>query len=212
MSELPINLPPRILGGNKQAVTADWANSIREAIGRLESRTTRRFRNTVGGSSETPPFELTARNDAGTIKWQVSSERSSVTNGTNGDAYDLGPSGADWIATSPKKFDTEHSLASPATKYIVLKAAVDASMEASDWTLADVDAADAEEVGLDGGTPEAQDEIRLLIGKITVDTGTDPDTVTVTQAVFSQQRTTIGFLNGLEVLVFEPCGINLDDL
>jgi hypothetical protein len=166
----------------------------------------------AAGAQPIIPFRLTARNDDGTIKWMVSSERSSITNGTNGIAYDFGDTGTAWTSTSPKKFDVEHSLASPASKYIVLLAEVDSSLVASNWTLADVDIADAEEVGLDGGSPEAQDEIRLLIGKLTVETAPDPDTVTVSQAVFSQQRTTLGFLNGLEVLVFEPCGINLDDL
>ena len=33
MSKLPINLPARVSSG--QAISADWANSIREAIARL---------------------------------------------------------------------------------------------------------------------------------------------------------------------------------
>ena len=37
-SQLPINLPPRLVGGNKQVITAAWGNAIREAIARLADR------------------------------------------------------------------------------------------------------------------------------------------------------------------------------
>lgn len=205
--QTPIPLPtitddPRWIGR--------FSREVRKSIAALRDRRIILNGKSQASASVKIPFKLTARNDSGTIKYKVSSEFSSITNGTNGDAYSLGSSGTDWTASSPKKFDVEHSLASPATKYIVLKANVSGD-EAVDFTLAEVDAADAVEVGLTG-TPSSQNEIRLLIGKLTVETTPDPDTVAVTQSVFSQQRTTTGFLNGLQVLVYEPCGINITDL
>ena len=38
MKDLPVNLPRRAIGGNRQAVTASWANSVRESVSRLANR------------------------------------------------------------------------------------------------------------------------------------------------------------------------------
>jgi hypothetical protein len=147
------------------------------------------------------PFKLSARNDAGTLKWSVSSAYASITDGTNGDTIDLSSAG----------FDTETGHTISATKYIVLEGSVDSSLAITAWTLTAVDLANADEVGL-AGSPSAQNKIRLLIGKVVVDTAPDPDTVAVTQAVFTPQRVTLAFLNGLEVKVFEAAPIHPDDL
>ena len=154
------------------------------------------------------PFKLSARNDGGTLKWQVSSDYSSITDGTNGAAIDLGPSGADW-GTGAVKFDVETTIS--ATKYIVLEADADVDLTLTDWTLSAVALADADEVGLTG-TPPAQNKIRLLIGKVTVDTTPDPDTVEVSQAVFTPQQIGFSILNGLAVKTFRAAPIHADNL
>ena len=164
---------------------------------------------TQQSTSATIPFKLTTSISEGTMYWSVAQTNSSVMDGTNGDAIDLGPSGADW-ASGAIKFNVETSIST--TKYIVLKAAVDTDLVITDWTLAAVDAADAVEVGDDGGTSPVQEEIRLLIGKVTIDTSPDPDTITASQAVFSAQRITHGLLNGMAVKVFESAPIQIDNL
>lgn len=158
---------------------------------------------------EIVPFKLSISNNNGTLEWRVSSNRSSITDGTNGDAVDLSPTGADW-ATGAVKFDVDTAIT--ATKYIVLKASVDPDLEVTDWTLAAVNAADAVEVGTDAGPPITQDEIRLLIGKVTIDTAPDPDVVSVSQAVFSPQMITYGLTNGLPSKVFASAPIQIDNL
>jgi hypothetical protein len=132
-----------------------------------------------------------------------------VQDGTNGDAIDLGPSGADW-KSGAIKFGVDTSIS--ATKYIVMECTVDPDdLTLTDWTLAAVDPADADEVMTDGD-PLAQTKARLLIGKVTKDTAPDPDTYAASQAVFTPQRIILGFLNGLAVKVFDAAPIHPDNL
>ena len=49
----PINIPRRVNGRNQFAITAEWANSVVEAIQRLANR--KQIRPIPGGSSGTPP-------------------------------------------------------------------------------------------------------------------------------------------------------------
>lgn len=161
-------------------------------------------------SAEKVPFKLTAWKQDETFYWKVSQYRSSIQDGTNGNAIDLSPSGAAWTGTDPIKFDINTEIAS--TKYIVLKASVDEFLVITDWTLAAVDAADAVEVGDDGGTPPKQDEIRLLIGKVIIDTVPEPDTISATQAVFSPQIIVDDMTNGMLCRVFANHGIQIDNL
>lgn len=58
---LPINLPSRVRGDGKQAITAEWANSIREAIARLANRLESRRPNTTGWNLH--PWKVTANGD-----------------------------------------------------------------------------------------------------------------------------------------------------
>lgn len=157
-----------------------------------------------GGGSFEHAFKLSVALDGTDWKWQVAQTNSSVQDGTNGDAIDLGPSGADW-KSGAIKFGVATTIT--ATKYIVLECTVDSDdLTLTDWTLAAVDEADADEVAT-GGSPVAQTKARLLIGKITKDTAPDPDTYTASQAVFSAQRIAHGYMNGLLVRVFDSAPI-----
>lgn len=170
--------------------------------------TTRRA--TLGGvEEESVPFKLTVTKDEDDWKWKVSQNKSSIQDGTNGDAIDLGPSGTAW-ATGAIMFDTTTTLT--ATKFILLEADVDADLVITDWTLVAANAADAKELRFTTSGTIYQDKIRLLIGKITVDTAPDPDTYVASQAVFSPQMITHGLNNGLAVKCFLASPIQVDNL
>jgi|APGre2960657404_1045060.scaffolds.fasta_scaffold08747_3 hypothetical protein len=64
MSKLPINLPARVSSG--QPVSADWANSIREAIARLANRKTPKKKGGGGGASEIQPWDIYEMTGTGT--------------------------------------------------------------------------------------------------------------------------------------------------
>lgn len=152
------------------------------------------------------PFLLSVNNSGAPPTWSVSSLYSSVTDGVNGDAIDLAvPAGTDW-SVGAIKFDVDTVIA--ATKYIVLEADVDSELVVTDWTLAAVDLADAMEVRTNGGTPDIQDKVRLLIGKVTVDAGA----ATVGQAVFTAQELTYKFINGMMVRGFVAAPVHPDYL
>lgn len=161
----------------------------------------------TGGSSEfSHPFKLSTLVDGSTLQWKVSSTGSTVMDGINGDMIDLGSAGAEW-ASGAIKFGVATTIT--ASKLIVLQADVaEDTLEITDWTLAAVD--DAEEVGIDEGPPPFQNKIRLLIGKVTVDTSPDPDTATATQACYSAQRIVHATLNGVVVKVFEDAPVKLE--
>lgn len=57
MSNLPINLPMRVVSG--QPVSATWANSIREAIARLATRKDVKKRGGVSGAGGLDPWQPT---------------------------------------------------------------------------------------------------------------------------------------------------------
>lgn len=146
----------------------------------------------TGGDTQIIPFKLTAKDVSGALKWRVSSTGSSITDGTNGSAISL-----------PSGFDTDTTIS--ATKYIILEASVDSSLVLTSWALSAVDAADTTEVGTDTGPPVTQNKARLLIGKVTVDSGV----ATASQAIFTAQRITHGFLNGVGLVwVFEAAPVH----
>lgn len=187
-----------------------WAKGVNRALQELRDRKVSFYAPKSAGGGEKPPFKLSVTTIDEIFYWKVSQYRSSIQDGTNGDAIDLSPSGTAWTGASPIKFDTNTEIAS--TKYIVLKASVDEFLVIKDWTLAAVDAADAVEVGDDGGTPPKQDEIRLLIGKVIIDTVPEPDTISATQAVFSPQIIVDDMTNGMLCRVFANHGIQIDNL
>ena len=157
-------------------------------------------------SATITPFKLTTGVDNTDLTWKVSSSLSSVTDKLNGDALDLSSEGADW-ATGAIKFDVDTVLT--VTSWILLKATISATLETSDWTLEAVTAeADALEIHDDGGSPPVQDEVKLLIGKVVIDTGV----ATAYQAVFAPQLLGYDALNGLFVRRFENAKINSSDL
>jgi len=123
------------------------------------------------------------------IKWKVSDNRSTITDGTNGNAIDLTLAG----------FDTPETITE--TKYIVLEADV-LELAATDWIFSAVDLADIEEVGMSGVVSEImeQNKLRLLIGKITFTDGV----ASVEQIETRPQILDGGFLNGTLVKILNP--------
>ena len=123
------------------------------------------------------------------IKWKVSASRSTITDGTNGDAIDLTLAG----------FDTPETIT--ATKYIVLEADV-LELAATDWTFSAVDVGDIEEVGMSDVADEIpeQNKLRLLIGKITFTDGV----ASVKQIETRPQILVIGSINGSPAKVLNP--------
>jgi hypothetical protein len=159
-----------------------------------------------GGGSFEHAFKLTVALDGSAWKWQVSSSKSTVMDGTNGAAIDLDPTtGADW-KTGAIKFDVATTIS--ATKYICLQATADEELALTDWELVALDSAD--EV-VTGGDPVRQTSARLLIGKIVYTSGSPP-TAEARQAIFSAQRFSVGFLNGIICKIFEPAPIHPDEL
>lgn len=162
------------------------------------------------------PFRLTAGPDPDSsseppgLIYRVSSQRSSITDGTNGDAFDFAPAGTAW-ADPAAKFDTNIEIT--ATAYIVLRAEIDPlDLSAADWTLAaipEIDVADAAEVTFDAIETDEQEYAQLLIGKVTIEDGAVTE---VAQAVFTPQLLTHGFLNGVEVRAFAAHWIHRADL
>lgn len=150
-----------------------------------------------GGDPESDPITLPFALTTSELTWSVSSALSSITDGTNGDAIDLSVLGI---------FDVPNNIA--ATKYIVLEADVDEDLVCTGWAFSAVNAADTVGVKTNGGAPDIQDKVRLLIGKVTVADGA----ASATQAVFTSQRLTHGFLNGIMVRVFASAPTHPDSL
>jgi hypothetical protein len=149
-----------------------------------------------------------AESDPPEYEWSVSSERSVITDGTNGSPVDLGPSGTAW-KTGAIKFDTSTDGVTETT-YIVLEADVDADLSVSDWTLAaTTDPIEAREVVIEEpeeDEPERATKARLYIGKIGIAEGI----AAVTQAATLPQLIDHGFVNGMAARVFIPHPYALD--
>jgi len=148
-----------------------------------------------GGGGEGAPalisFRLTvAQNESEAWQWQVSSDRSTITDGTNGPAIDL--SGVD--------FDTPVTVS--ADSWIVLEADVGEDFLVTDWMLAaKTTAEDAKELGFnDPGDPVFQNKVRLYIGKIEF----EDDVPSVTQATTQPQMIDFRLQNGTFVKAFFP--------
>jgi hypothetical protein len=160
-------------------------------------------------SAETISFRLTAGvADSSSLEFffQVSSSLSTVIDGTNGDAFDLGPSGTDWKAASPIKFDQSAIISQSSD--IVLLCEIDPNGVASDFTLAALDPTESEEVYFDPEDLDVQIEARLLIGRVHI----EDETVTVTQATRNPQRLTFAFTNGVHSRVFDLAPLALPPL
>jgi len=166
-----------------------------------------------GGGGEGAPalisFRLTvAQNESEQWQWQVSSDRSTITDGTNGPAIDLTiasgliPASTEW-ASGSIKFESATTIS--VDSWIVLEADVDEDFLITDWTLAaKTTAEDAKEVGFndpDPGDAVCQNKLRLYIGKIEFD---EEDVPTVTQATTQPQMMDFRLLNGKFVKAFFP--------
>lgn len=82
---LPINIPSRIIPGSKTAVTADWANDIREAIVRLARR---KSRGNAGGSGNSSyPFKISVATVSTELRLYVSAGRATAMVWPSGSAY-----------------------------------------------------------------------------------------------------------------------------
>ena len=160
-----------------------------------------------GGGSGLISFKLSTETEGEDVKYKVSSERSTITDGTNGPALDLSPSSTEW-ASGALKFDTLSAAITDDT-WVVLEADVDEDFLITDWTLAaKTTAEDAKEVGFndpDPGDPVFQNKVRLIIGKIEF----EDDVPSVTQATTQPQMIVDGLLNGKFVKLFTPAPLAL---
>lgn len=147
---------------------------------------------TPAGESLIPthPFQITVSSKNNQPKFKVF--KGSVTDGTNGEAMDLG-----------KIFEQDHTASAG---FVVLNAKVAADFKLSDWAIKVVAAEQAKEVLINEATPPVQTEIRLLIGKITMEKGIPK----AWQASFSSVRAIYGVLNGVLVKVFEEAPTHAD--
>jgi len=167
---------------------------------------------TSGSSQNSTPFFLTTgRGEEGVITFQISSDRSTITDGTNGEEA-LTADGFD-------EFDTPDTLSGTGdrTVFIYLAANVtyiEADEEAdppvlaqdyvvSGWTIAQSTNA-LDEVDIDDDdeseTYGKQTKVRLYVGKIDV-TSNAP---TITQATVTSQLLDFGFFNGIAVKCLLP--------
>lgn len=141
-----------------------------------------------GGSSSTGafhPFKILVDATASPPSYSIA--KGSIQDGTNGAAIDL--SGI--IETS----------AAAEAGYVVIEADVDEYLSITGWTKTiTANAADTAEVRFTTTGEIRQDKIRLLIGKITLDSEGVP---TAWQALYSSVRITSGALGGVAGLVFE---------
>jgi hypothetical protein len=141
------------------------------------------------------------------VKFKVSSERSTITDGTNGPAIDFSPTSTEW-ASGALKFDTLSAAITDDT-WVVLEAEVSQFFVISNWTFAaKTTAEDAKEVGFndpDPGDPVFQNKLRLIIGKIEF----EDDVPSVTQATTQPQTLTLDFVNGYIVHAFRTSGLSI---
>jgi hypothetical protein len=156
----------------------------------------------TAAASDRVSFKLSTQIEDDDVKFEVSSERSTIIDGTNGPALDLSTSSTEW-ASGALKFDTL-SAAITVDTWVVLEADVDEDFLITDWTLAaKTTAADAKEVGFndpDPGDPVFQNKVRLIIGKIEF----EDDVPTVTQATTLPQMLEFIFTNGKAAKGFTP--------
>jgi hypothetical protein len=142
-----------------------------------------------GGETFSHPFKITTSKVDGVAKYRVS--KGSIIYGTNGAAFTI----------PGTTFDTDQTATAG---YVVLSVSVAAGPEldtgSASWALSIVTSA-PQEVTMDSATPPAQNSLKLLLGKITVDTTTG--VATAWQAWTSSARVVHAILNGVEVLVLE---------
>jgi hypothetical protein len=161
-------------------VKKDWlellgyvkANSLRSGVGcqvkRSPNGTTIVIDRAKAGKNADPEisWKLSTKFDDPNYQWMVSSTRSTITEGGNGNAIDLSSGSTRWIAASPIKFDVWTTIA--ATSWIVLECTViDGTWVLDDFTFKAVTTkANAQEVKFLTSGSYQQEKLRLLIGKI----------------------------------------------
>jgi hypothetical protein len=140
------------------------------------------------------PFLLSVAPVEESYEWQVAIYGSSVLDGTNGENL---------VPETLGLFGVPQRIS--ATKNIVLSAAIDKDLAASDWKLETMD--DPDEIIMDE-TSGRQTKLRLLIGTIHF----DDEVASAKQLIFTGQRLTYGFLNGKLVRVFESAPSHPDSI
>jgi hypothetical protein len=161
--------------------------------------TERRDDGVAGAAPQVGPFRLTAGlNEAEALVWSVSSDLSTITDGTNGEEA-LTADGFD-------DFDTDQTPIANGTHYIYLEAVVSGdNLDVAAWGLVRYATAQ-DEVGFEEEDPDIQEALRLYIGKIVVAEGVP----TVTQGVQTAMLLDWGFVNGKEVRVLVPHTVHPD--
>ena len=174
----------------KQEITRTHTSLLAPVLAERPNKTTNSADGAGGSTGGGPhPFKLTTS----TGNYAVGA--GSITDGTNGD-----------LVTLPAAVFNSKTAS---TGFVVLEADVDEDFLVTDWVVViEGNAANTAEVGMTTSDPIRQEKIRLLIGMLTV-TG---EIITVSQATFSSQRITYGFLNGSVVKVFESAPSHPDNL
>jgi hypothetical protein len=181
------------------AFLGDFSRDVISAIKGLRDRRVIYNAPTKAQSTDEHPFKLTARtdNESNNVKYQVSSNLSTITDGTNGPSVDLTAAG----------LDTEYSITQ--TSYVFLESNVDSDLVVTNWNIVDsADIEDAKEIET-SGSPIEQAYLRLLIGVVEVDTtGGTNKLVRVYQNTNTAQRIAYDFFNGALVKILMPCFIH----
>jgi len=178
-----------------------WAKDVQKCLRELAERQFDIVPGYKDRNGNGDAWRLSTSMDGTNWKWYVSSWLSSITDGTNGDLIPL--------ADIPG-LDEPDGTSVSATSWIVLEADVDPSLNLTGWTaIATTDDTEIDEVGFDEEDPTIQTKLRLLIGKIVIDTGDPP------QAHFLQFRTTpvmitVGICNGVAVKLFQEAPLHCD--
>lgn len=147
-----------------------------------------------GGSDIQFPFLITTKDSTFGSGVQPSfkvASYSSIMDGTNGGPFNI------------TNLNTDISITSQ--KFIIAEADVPSNLIITGFTIKAVDAGETDEIVMTGsGETATQSKLRLLIGKVTIESTEDGVKLTPWQAITTSYRTSNSFYNGVSVLVLEP--------
>jgi hypothetical protein len=147
-----------------------------------------------GGSDIQFPFKITTKDSTFGSGVQPSfkvASYSSIMDGTNGGPFNITNLNIDISITSQK--------------FIIAEADVPSNLIITGFTINAVDAGETDEIVMTGsGETATQSKLRLLIGKVTIESTEDGVKLTPWQAITTSYRTVNSFYNGVSVLVLEP--------
>ena len=169
--------------------SANGASAKGDSVGPYDGPETITGGGGCGGGGGSHPFKITTSKVDGTAKYRIS--KGSIIHGTNGAAFTI----------PGTTFDTDTTATAG---YVVLTVSVAAGPAldtgSASWALS-IETSAPQEVTMSAGTPPVQTQLKLLLGKITVDGATGA--ATAWQAWTSSARVVHDIFNGVEVLVLE---------